>query len=101
MPPSIALRGVDWSLSNEQVSQGVLCQSRGLLSNLVRSRFSPENSFCCQGICPNSWIFNSSVEVQPTHNVYLYHMQDILDCFLSKQRVRVECDVIYAARRNL
>ena len=73
--PSIVLMGVDRSLSDEQVAQGVMRGSRGLLPEVLRGRLGhvrAKRLFSAAKGASSAVGSSSPSEAQPTRNVRLY-----------------------------
>ena len=95
--PSIVLMGVDRSLSDEQVAQGVMRGSRGLLLEVLRGRLGhvrAKRLFSAAKGASSAVGSSSPSEAQPTRNVRLYCGQEVLDNLVSKGFVKIDWDIV-------
>ena len=94
---SIVLMGVDRSLSDEQVAQGVMRGSRGLLPEVLRGRLGhvrAKRLFSAAKGASSAVGSSSSSEAQPTRNVRLYCGQEVLDNLVSKGFVKIDWGIV-------
>ena len=90
--PSVVLMGVERSLSNEQVAQGVIQGTRGLLPDALKGQLGQVRAkrlfSAIKGAAPLVGP-STRVQVQPTRNVRLYCCHEVLDCTLKGGFVKV------------
>ena len=95
--PSVVLMGVERSLSDEQVAQGVIRGTRGLLPNALKGKLGQVRakrlSSAVKGAAPLLGP-STHVEAQPTRNVRLYCCHEVLDCMLKGGFVKVNWDLV-------
>ena len=95
--PSIVLMGVDQSLSDEQVANGVMRGSRGLLPKAFRGRLGQARAkrlFSAAKGAPSAVGSSTRSEAHPTRNVRLYCGQEVLEVLLSKGFVKIDWDIV-------
>ena len=95
--PLIVLMGVDQSLSDEQVANGVMRGSRGLLPEAFRGRLGQvrgKRLFSAAKGAPSAVGSSTRSEAHPTRNVQLYCGQEVLDVLLSKGFVKIDWDIV-------
>ena len=95
--PSVVLMGVERSLSDEQVAQGVIRGTRGLLPDALKGKLGQVRAkrlfSAVKGAAPPVGP-STRVEAQPTRNVRLYCCHEVLDCMLKGGFVKVNWDLV-------
>ena len=95
--PNVVLMGVERSLSDEQVAQGVIWGTRGLLPNALKGKLGQVRAkrlFSALKGAASLVGSSTCVKAQPTHNVRLYCCHDMLDCMLKGGFVKVNWDLV-------
>ena len=95
--PSVVLMGVERSLTDEQVANGVLRGTRGLLPDSLKGKLGQVRAkrlfSAAKGAAPAVG-GSTRVEAQPTRNVRLYCCHEVLDFLLKGGFVKVDWDLV-------